>query len=360
MLRDLQSFFSIIFLALFLSFAVEPAVNWLAARGWKRGAATGLIFLVVLAAMVLLFALIVPAVINGFKQLISVAPTLMEHLQKWAAKVGIDFSSQKVLDEIKKNADKVIGSAASITGGILGLGASIIGQIFKWATVALFLFYFVAQGPQMRRAVCRRLPPARQQQVLFVWEQAIEKTGGYFYSRLLLAVINGTGMYIVLRIRGVPFAAPLAIFQGVVSEFIPIVGTYIAGVVPVLVALLFSPADALWVLGVHPRLPVPGELRAQPAADGEDDGAASGGGVRGGADRRRARGHPDGVPGRSRQPRSSSRPCTEFSKGYDVIDDALTRSQAEAPKKRRPMGFIPARWRKVAAKEPPGDDPPGG
>ena len=52
---------------------------------------------------------------------------------------------------------------------------------------------------------------------------------GYFYSRLLLAVINGTGMYITLRAFSVPFAAPLAIFEGLVSEFIPIVGTYIAG-----------------------------------------------------------------------------------------------------------------------------------
>ena len=77
---------------------------------------------------------------------------------------------------------------------------------------------------------------------------AIAQTGGYFYSRLLLAVINGALMYLVLRWRGVPFAAPLAIFAGIVAEFIPIVGTYIGGAVPVLVALLYQPVDALIVL----------------------------------------------------------------------------------------------------------------
>jgi predicted PurR-regulated permease PerM len=46
----------------------------------------------------------------------------------------------------------------------------------------------------------------------------------------------------------VPFAAPLAIFEGIVAEFIPIVGTYIGGAVPVLVALLYEPVDALIVL----------------------------------------------------------------------------------------------------------------
>jgi predicted PurR-regulated permease PerM len=98
----------------------------------------------------------------------------------------------------------------------------------------------VADGPKLRRIVCSALPPRNQERVLFIWEQAIEKTGGYFYSRLLLAVINGAGMYITLRVFSVPFAAPLAIFEGLVAEFIPIVGTYIAGAAPVLVAALFS------------------------------------------------------------------------------------------------------------------------
>ena len=35
----------------------EPAVNWLAARGWRRGSATGLIFLGVFLAVDLLIAL---------------------------------------------------------------------------------------------------------------------------------------------------------------------------------------------------------------------------------------------------------------------------------------------------------------
>jgi len=82
-----------------------------------------------------------------------------------------------------------------------------------------------------------------------VWEVAIEKTGGYFYSRLLLAAINGSGMYVLLRVLGVPFAAPLALFEGLIAEFIPVVGTYIAGLAPVLVALLQQPTDAIWVVG---------------------------------------------------------------------------------------------------------------
>jgi predicted PurR-regulated permease PerM len=101
----------------------------------------------------------------------------------------------------------------------------------------------------VRRVICGvSLPPEHQQRVLFVWDLAIDKTGGYFYSRLLLAAINGTGIYITLRVFGVPFAAPLAVFEGVVSEFIPIVGTYLADAVPIGVAFLVSSAAGIGAL----------------------------------------------------------------------------------------------------------------
>ena len=44
-------------------------------------------------------------------------------------------------------------------------------------------------------------------------------------------------MYVTLRILGVPFALPLALISGLIAEFIPIVGTYVGGALPVVVAL---------------------------------------------------------------------------------------------------------------------------
>jgi predicted PurR-regulated permease PerM len=84
--------------------------------------------------------------------------------------------------------------------------------------------------------------------VLAAWEVAVDKTGGYLYSRLLLAIISATVSFIVLQLLGVPFALPLALFFGFVSQFIPVVGTYFAAAVPLLVALLEDPWSALMFL----------------------------------------------------------------------------------------------------------------
>jgi len=245
----LGNVFTILATALFLGFALEPAVDRLAKRGWRRGAATGLIMLILIAVGGVLIALIVPAVIAGFNQLIANAPELIDKLARWLKPFGIDISTDKLIEEVQNNSEQIVKSATALAGGIFGIASSILGGLFHWATVGLFTFYFVAEGPRLRRAVLSRMRPERQDRVLFVVDKAIEQTGGYFYSRLLLAVINGAGMYVVLRLTGVPFAAPLAIFQGIVSEFIPIVGTYIGGAVPVLVAFLTSVSAGLWSLG---------------------------------------------------------------------------------------------------------------
>src|SRR5262245_15401016 len=243
----LAGFIQIIVISLFLSFAIEPAVDYLAQRGWRRGAATGLVFVAVLVAIAALIALLIPAVVSGTRQLISSLPDLVHNLARYLRPLGVQLDQAHIEAQLRKYGSQLLTGAGSLLGGVVRVATGIVGGVFQALTIALFTFYMVAQGPQLRRTVCSRFRPDRQRRILFIWEQAIEQTGGYFYSRLLLAVINGVLMYAVLRWRGVPFAAPLAIFEGIVAEFIPIVGTYIGGAVPALVALLYEPVDALIV-----------------------------------------------------------------------------------------------------------------
>jgi predicted PurR-regulated permease PerM len=92
------------------------------------------------------------------------------------------------------------------------------------------------------------MPAEQQREVLRVWEIAIDKTGGYFYSRALLAAIAAVSSWIVFRILGVPFAVALALWLGVLSQFPPVIGTYVGWALPALIALLESPGKAVGVL----------------------------------------------------------------------------------------------------------------
>jgi predicted PurR-regulated permease PerM len=90
-------------------------------------------------------------------------------------------------------------------GDLLGAVGSLVGAVFSVFTVGLFTFYLTANGPQVRRVLLSRMPPERQHRVLWAWNTAIDKTGGYLYCRALLALINGGPMFLTLRLLGVPY-----------------------------------------------------------------------------------------------------------------------------------------------------------
>ena len=81
-----------------------------------------------------------------------------------------------------------------------------------------------------------------------MWELAIESTGGYVYSRALLAACSAVVTTLFLTVTGVPYPLALGLWVGLVSQFVPSVGTYLAGALPVLIALLNDPVDGLLVL----------------------------------------------------------------------------------------------------------------
>ena len=248
-LRQLSSLFTWIVVALFASFALEPAVDWLARRGWRRGLATGAILLGVVVFLIVMVALMIPLVVDQLRALIEAAPdilaTVSRTTQRW---FGIEVS-QRTIEEQLRNADaNLAGFATNIAGNVFGFATSLVGAVFMLLTISLFTFYLTADGPRFRRAVLSVLPQRRQHRVLWIWEVAIEKTGAYLYSRLLLAVISAIITFVVLTLLGVPFAVPLAIWMGLVSQFIPTVGTYLAMALPLLVAVVESPLKALVLL----------------------------------------------------------------------------------------------------------------
>jgi predicted PurR-regulated permease PerM len=245
LVRQLQQLLLWLVAALFLSFALEPAVNWLVARGWRRGTAAAVVLFGLALLGLLALALMVPLVIDQVQELVRRLPGWLDrasvHTERW---FDVELTSEKILENIASAQADVQGIAANLAS----VGAFILGLIFQVLTIGLFTFYLVADGPRFRRGVCSLLPPKRQHEILAAWNVAIDKTGGYLYSRLLLALVNAVATFVVLQALGVPFAVPLALWQGLVSQFIPVVGTYIAAAVPLLVALLDDPWTALFFL----------------------------------------------------------------------------------------------------------------
>ena len=235
--------------SLFLSFAIEPAVDWLADRGWRRGPATGLVFLITAVIVGVFTWLMVSLVVEQVRSLVDDAPNQIRSAARWINhRFGTHITTDNVVEQLRKYQNQLASTATDLGGRVLAVTSSALGVVFKLLTVALFTFYLVADGPKIRANLGSMLPPNRQRVFLGLWELAISKTGGYLYSRLLIATVTFTTCSIGFSIIGVPSPVALALWTGVIGQFVPVIGTYIGGALPVLIALVTSPPKALAVI----------------------------------------------------------------------------------------------------------------
>lgn len=250
-LYRVRSLLFAVFVALFLSFALEPAVARLVRRGWKRSLATGFVFLILVAFLFGFVAIMIPPVANQVTQIGERAPDLIESGILFAEdQFGLELTGDAVIEWATGLASDAAGYADDVALQLLGAGSAIGSFVIRTLTVLLFTYYLLADGPNIRRWLFARFEGDRQAEVIRIWELAIDKTGGYVYSRLLLAFISSIFTWIALAVIGLPNALSLGIWVGVVSQFIPAVGAFVAAALPITIALIEDWRMAVAVLVV--------------------------------------------------------------------------------------------------------------
>ncbi|MGI9665878.1 MAG: AI-2E family transporter [Acidimicrobiia bacterium] len=237
-------------LSFFIAFAMLPAVDYLSnKRGWKRGLATALT-LVIGIIMVLIFALAIAQVfVDQIVALVDQAPVYVQQTVDWVNETfDANYSVDGIIEELGGYDAVVRAGAETALSGVLGFTSSILGLVFRGLTIGLFVFYILADLPKLRNTLLKNLPPVKQGYVDTFFTITIQKVGGYVYSRLVLAAASAAFHFVIFMILDLPYALAMALWVGLVSQFVPSVGTYLAGIVPVVIALMEDPVKAVWVI----------------------------------------------------------------------------------------------------------------
>jgi len=245
--RELRSLLVQVAVAVFLSFALEPAVGALEQRGVSRGRGTLISLLGVFVGFGIFLTLMGQLIATQLTELAADLPGYVRSSTAWAnEQFGAEIDPSDLIAQIETGQITTFANDASRY--LLSIGTALAGVLFQALTILLFTYYLTADGPKLRRLICSVLPPSRQLEVLRVLDLATDKTGAYISSRLLLAVISGVFHWIVFALLDLPSAVALALWVGVISQFIPTLGTYLAGILPALVAVGEDPSKAVWVV----------------------------------------------------------------------------------------------------------------
>jgi predicted PurR-regulated permease PerM len=236
-------------ISVFFAIALIPAVRWMHERwGWKRGLAVGFVYAAGIIVATLLVAVLIPGVVEFAGGIGSNGADWVDRLNTWTQdSFGRTLTSESFGAEAASTAQTALSDWVD---NLVGLATSGVGFLVDVATIALFTFYFAADAPRIQRTLLSRMPPQRQRQLGWVLDTAVQQTGGYFYSRTLLMVINGSLFFVVMLLVGMPvvYALPLSVFEGFFAEFIPAVGTYIGAAVPILITLAVQGISAALIL----------------------------------------------------------------------------------------------------------------
>lgn len=225
-----------VIVSMFIALAMEPLVVRLIKHGWRRGVASGVTLFGLIVSVGLMLGLFGNMFVQQAISMLTGLPKLYEQFSKLvqhAAHVKLPNIEQLVI-EILKNIQT--SWVVDFGGFALNTTWGLFSGLLDLLTILMVTYYISAAGPRMRRSFCRWLNPKSQRRFVFIWSVVQEQISSFLFSRIILAVINAVGTAIFLICMRVPYWLPLSLFCGIVSQFVPTVGTYLGGALPIIFA----------------------------------------------------------------------------------------------------------------------------
>ncbi|HLH22360.1 MAG TPA: AI-2E family transporter [Chloroflexota bacterium] len=238
-------------IAAVLAFALAPLVTRGEERGLPRLAAVGLVYLSLAVLLALSGALLarpfaiqatllldnLPAYLTGLQDTIS-------GLDRWLAGFGLGGGIASLQSEASRQAT---GASTAFVGDLLRFLTQVASSALDTILVLVISFYLLLDGPRLRLAALRVVPPDHRGKLLFVEESLGRVLGGYLRGQLLMALTVAVVVGVVMQVLGMPYALVLGVLAGV-FELVPMLGPILSAL-PALAVAVFQPfPTVLWVL----------------------------------------------------------------------------------------------------------------
>jgi len=239
----------LVFVSVIIVSAIDPVVDWFQKRKIPRAVTVLLLYIIFFLLFSFIISLMVPTLVNEFKDLSQNFPGLLEKLSVYFK----GFQEFVISHSLEQNVSQFFSNLASrvtqATPGIFTQTISLLGGIFSFVIVLSVAFYMAIQEKGVRKSVAAITPVEHREYVLNLVSRVQLKMGRWLQGQLFLMLIIFLLVYAGLAILGVPYALTLALFAGLL-EIIPYAGPIISAVPIVLIAFLFNPMTGVLALGL--------------------------------------------------------------------------------------------------------------
>jgi predicted PurR-regulated permease PerM len=233
-------------IAFFLAIALNPTVTWISSKmkSGNRILATGISYLVVLALLSGLIALVVPPLVQQTGQFIKDAPSTFDSFLAQDTVVSRFIGSLDLQDEVESFRDNFVSGAGDISRPIFNAAGRIGGTAISIITVLVLAFMMLIEGPFWFKRFLALQPASKREQRERVLKKMYSVVIGYVNGQVLVAATGALFALIALLIGNVVFQGSVnaIALAGIIFVFalLPMIGTTIGAVIVVFITLLVS------------------------------------------------------------------------------------------------------------------------
>ncbi len=237
-----------VIVAIFLTLALNPAVEAFERRGLRRGLATAITSLLALGVIIAAGSLFIPTLVDEATGFAEELPDYVRDVSEGRGPLGELAERYEIEQRVR---DAVQGGGAA---GVLGLSdtalaitQSVITFIVAAVTIAFMTFFMLLEGPRWMERFYALLPERSRETWRGIGNDIYRTVGGYVTGNLLISVIAGVSSTIVLLILDVPYAVALGLLVAIL-DLIPLAGATLAAIILTAVAFLTSVPAGIIVL----------------------------------------------------------------------------------------------------------------
>jgi predicted PurR-regulated permease PerM len=238
-----------IFVAIFLSLALNPGVEWLQEHGVaRRGLAVGIVFVGAILVVAAIGATIIPILVSQVNDFVDAVPGYVEDLTAGRGKLGFLEREYHITERVREaisegGASKLLG----FSGTAVAVTKGVITAVIATVTIAFLTFFMLLEGPAWVERFYSLLPAEQQPRWRRIGNDIYRTIGGYVTGNLAISLIAGVVSTAVLLALGVPFAVALGLLVAIL-DLIPLAGATIAAILVTTVAFLDATTSGIIVL----------------------------------------------------------------------------------------------------------------
>lgn len=238
---------NIIIVSAILAYILRPLRNFILDKSrLSKKAATFIIMISILSAIVILFLMIIPKIINEISNLPTIINKFMSYLGYIERKIEESNSSiiNLIYNEIKTKSWKVLMSVSNDTiNRIINFSSNIVSV----AIIPIVTYYFLSDGTNIANKLYLLIPIEKRNLTRKIIRDVNLLLERYIVSQILLSLLIGIMCFILFLILDIKFMLLLAIINAVFN-IVPYFGAFFGGVPAVFIAFIDSPIKSLWVI----------------------------------------------------------------------------------------------------------------